>query len=483
MNSRILFPNGLCFQLFSRQDLWLRSLRSFIQEIAEGVKQSKQLEIVVHEAAKNQPQSAQYFNFDWHPVLNSSFLREEYLFSKSNPFKLLLCTDRNNKKKILFGIRDESVLLQLSQLLSRGCWGTLTRQWVDDNLDSSFQALLEQMINKDMIAETTSISPQTSVQITPGIYRLQHASILYKTKTTGILIDPHFYSTYECHGMDSSDINILPTNLERHINAILISHSHGDHFHLPTLMMMSRTMPIIVPKVPRSTILCENMHQILCNLGFTNVIAVDWYSDPLVIGDIEVHILPFYGEQPLLNEPPQHPDLRNWGNTYVLKTQDYTSWLLIDSGKDSMGDMFEVASYVQRKFGSIDFLLSNLREFFIGYQQCNPFYISGQGEYWLSLSTEQIKRFPSMKEHCITLGAEGVAKICQILKVYHFLPYAHLWSSLGSFGQDELILLAQLQQALKEQKGCETVIFPWKIGEGYSLVGAKKIFLNSIDIN
>jgi hypothetical protein len=128
-----------------------------------------------------------------------------------------------------------------------------------------------------------------------------------------------------------------------------------------------------------------------------------------------------------------------WGNTYLIKTEYYTSWFLIDSGIDSMGSMIEVAKIVQAKFGDIDILLSNVREFGL----ISPLYITG-GSYWLSLSAEQMQNFPSMKNHCITLGVEGVAQIAQIINATYFLPYAHWWNSLGEHGDDEILLMQDL---------------------------------------
>ncbi len=289
------------------------------------------------------------------------------------------------------------------------------------------------------------------------LYRLQHASLLYLSETTGILVDPHLHSAYEPLLKD----NISRFDLEGKVNCILISHSHLDHWSLSTLMMFDKRTPIVVPKVPQASILCDNLQLTLQRVGFENVIAVDWYSSPIVIADVEISVLPFYGEQPLVYEQPFHPHLRNWGNTYVIKTNDYTSWFLIDSGNDAQGKMAEVATYVKDKFGKIDFLLSNLRIFTPHY----PFYITG-GHYWLSLSPQQMKKFPQMQHHQLTLGAKGVAEIAQIVNPRYYLPYAHWWSELGTTTEAEKLEVLQLQRALQEFK-CTTEIVPWSIGDGF----------------
>jgi hypothetical protein len=78
-----------------------------------------------------------------------------------------------------------------------------------------------------------------------------------------------------------------------------------------------------------------------------------------------------------------------------------------------------------------------------------------------------------MRNHCITLGVEGVAEIAQIVNAHYFLPYAHWWNYLGQNGKrEELDHLSDLKQAMKNL-GCLTVMVPWKIGDGYIPKGIK----------
>src|SRR2546430_1517732 len=106
-----------------------------------------------------------------------------------------------------------------------------------------------------------------------GIYRLQHASPLYRNRTTGVVVDPHLHSMYG-RGLKR---DIYKDQLQGKVDAILISLFHEDHWFLSSLLMFPADIPIVVPKTPRSSIICGNMEALLRGCGFTNVIAADWY--------------------------------------------------------------------------------------------------------------------------------------------------------------------------------------------------------------
>jgi hypothetical protein len=207
----------------------------------------------------------------------------------------------------------------------------------------------------------------------------------------------------------------------------------------------------------------------LQDLGFTNVIAVDWYADPIRVGDIDVHVLPFYGEQPLVPEfnEPVHPDLRNWGNTYLLNTEYYKSWLLIDSGQDPMGSMLEVAEYVKQQFGSIDLVISNFQP--LSYNSIGTD-LSAWGIDIVAnlLSNPRIFSVTNKPEgaYVALLGPQGVAGLCAIVGAKACLPYADSWAEVGQPGVGDRTLIPQVEAAL-QALGASTQVVPWTIGDGY----------------
>jgi glyoxylase-like metal-dependent hydrolase (beta-lactamase superfamily II) len=262
-----------------------------------------------------------------------------------------------------------------------------------------------------------AISPQDPLSIRlrrPGIHRLQHASLLFNTETTSVTIDPNFSyaQTQRWLGLQHYP----------EVDAILISHSHRDHFCLASLLQFPRSTKIVVPVVKRASMLCFPMAKLLRDAGFTDVVEAPWYSE-LSVGDVHIAVYPFYGEQPWISHPAPVSELRNHGNTYVITAGGIRSWVLIDSGKEYGHAMVDECAAVLKRHGHIDVLLSNLRAF--GW---HPGQIDGSGRYLFCFSKEFLAtpdRWP--KRHPMALGPNGVREVIDRLKPSYFLPYAHWW--------------------------------------------------------
>jgi len=439
------------------------TLEPFIVSVSDRLKQTGILQDSIHAAADAFPQVAQYFVID-RDNDRTFTLRDEYLFRDWSIQELRLCRADGTRYNIDLSHRGDE-LVAFHDLLALGSAGRYDRLSIGARVSADMCELLDTLFESEIIVEQERPLPNFAPLDKTGVFRLQHASLLYRTQMSGILVDPHLHSSYS----PVLKHDIYRDHLHGKVDAILISHFHEDHWFLSTLLMFPRDTPIVVPKVPRPTIICGNMERLLHDSGFTNVMALDWYSAPVTFGDIEVYVLPFYGEQPLRFDNPKHPDLRNWGNTYVIRCAEFTSWFLIDSGSDSRGSMIDVATYVRRRFGAVDFLLSNLRPFRIA----SPLYING-GLNWLTLSPDQIRAFGAIKEHCITLGPAGVAEICHLVAARYYLPYAHWFGELGRSGNvaadtpghSEMSLLTWLGDALR-QRSTSTEIIPWQIGDGF----------------
>lgn len=431
------------------------SLRSFISNISHGIRSGRSIKDAISTATSLFPQAAESFESD-----PSSFgLQSDLLFGSNNKIDSFVFRNRISGKKVSINQLTKEEVREVGEtilLLDR------SNSKQDALQQSSSQKFIHALFDAGIFAED---SFETNWKLEPqqnGITRLQHSSFLLKTSKSRVIVDPHFVSGYSSHLSDTS--LMLSQDFRSLIDAVLITHSHTDHYHVPSLMMLPRDISIIVPRVQEETILSPDFGRELRNLGFQNVVELDWDSDPVMIGDIEIFAMPFYGEQPLRYEYPRDRRLRNYGNSYFFRTPFYSAFCLIDSGSDVDGSMIEVAESVRRRFGSVDVVLSNLQKFYVGVGVGNPFYVTGNGLYWLSLTPDQIARFPEMSGDLLTLGPAGVAEICQITNAKTFLPYSHLWCEIGTVPPHEPSMLQALT-SVPGMSGSKTEIRNWRIGD------------------
>jgi Beta-lactamase superfamily domain len=470
MNNKISFAKGSQLHTVNASDRICGAIQPFIQEIFNCLVESSDFEKAISQSANKHKKIAdRFFDIDFNQVEASFSLKKEFLLLSNNP---LLALFFNNTKYPHFlgkhgvaNLQDPSMLIAVKQLLYLCGQSSWSYQEICQQVSEPAISLLDQLMKCQIVREQPASDLTIDLHV-PGVVRLQHASLLYRTKTTGILVDPHLHSNY---GLPSISSDITRAKLEGLVDAIVISHSHYDHWHYPTLMMFPADIPIVVPKVPQGTMTCEDMAARLTSLGFENVIAVDWYAEPIRVGDIDIHVLPFYGEQPLVPEydRPKYPELRNWGNTYLLNTEYYTSWFLIDAGSEPTNSMVEVAEYVKQKFGSVDHIISNFQP--LSYNSIGTDLSSWGIDIVANLlSNPQIFAVTNQQEggYISTLGPKGVAEICAVVEAKACLPYAHSWSELGSYTVYDEQLIQETQSEL-EQVGCATKIIPWHIGDGY----------------
>lgn len=441
-------------------------IEGFVVEITEALAAGKPFAEVVRGAAARHPEGAAAFHVDEATLADTFALRDEHTFVRDVTQDLSFVDEATGH-----GVSVEldrafgGDLRALVEMIGSGrVSAKRIREALPDPLVELFDELLDLGIVTRASAKAMAGARRGRAWLAPAgvpsVTRLQHASVLYRGRTACVMVDPHVQSAYEPRAVEDG---LVRADFDGRVDAIVISHSHADHFHLPTLMSFPPSLPIVVPKVKRPTMLCPDYEDILRMMGFSRVIPLAWNDPPFVVGDLEIHALPFFGEQPLVREAPRHPDLRNQGNTYVIRSPDYASWFLIDSGDDVTGRMADVAADVLRRFGPIDFLLSNLRPFHI----VHPRYITGNYAYWMALTPDQMIRFPSMGGECLTLGPRGVAEVCGIVRARHYLPYAHWFGRLGGApADDETQLLRTLSEEL-EMTRAETRIIPWCIGDTY----------------
>jgi L-ascorbate metabolism protein UlaG (beta-lactamase superfamily) len=459
MTHNVWFPHGTRMSAdFATADIAIPNLLVFIDDVATALRQGSSLASAARAAALRHPVAAKAFLLDERDdILEQTFALQESLTFPTEPLPAIV-RFQQRQAELSLGL-NPAIAYDLREMMYLCGSGRNAVEYIRKVLDEPIRALFETLLLKGIVvADVAPARRLIPAPHSPSVTRLQHAGLLFRGRTSGVLVDPHFHSAYE---PDTLCRNFLRSEFEGLFEAALITHSHQDHWHLPTLMALPPDTTIVVPSVSRSSMLCPDFAATLRALGFKHVVPLAWGAPPFRCGDLEVHAVPFYGEQPLLSERPRHPDLRNHGNTYIVRHDSYSSWLLADAGNDWQGRMSDVAHDVTRQFGTIDWLISNLGEF----TPYTPSYITG-GHYWLALSPDQLRRFEWMADNVVTLGVGGVAEICHTVQARKFLPYAHWWTELGEAPAGEQVYLDRLCQRLAALRA-PTEIVQWHVGQTF----------------
>jgi CMP-N-acetylneuraminate monooxygenase len=156
-----------------------------------------------------------------------------------------------------------------------------------ENQNSFGPSLTRVKIVNETETELEVLLPFTEIAETNEIFELiyplqikvhSHATLDFSYRKQSILFDPWlngpaYYGAWTLHPEP-----IIETESLR-VNAIIITHPHPDHFHLPTLAKLDKKIPVYFPKFPS-----EIIPNGLTELGFVNQKPMNW-SEEFPIGD------------------------------------------------------------------------------------------------------------------------------------------------------------------------------------------------------
>jgi L-ascorbate metabolism protein UlaG (beta-lactamase superfamily) len=209
---------------------------------------------------------------------------------------------------------------------------------------------------------------------TPGALFVGHNTVLVASAQARVLVDPYFRPA---HPLDRADYQPMqPRDLGR-VDAVVITHSHGDHFHLGSLLQLPRDTRIFVPTVARESLFSTDCALRLAQLGYTRVEPLRW-GEERQVGDITVRALPFHGEQPT-DGGGVYPELFNEGNTWLVRAPGFSAAFFADAGHDVRGDMESVCREL-REEEPVDVLFCGVRGFrleplFFGYTTLDAYLV------------------------------------------------------------------------------------------------------------
>lgn len=438
-------------------------IRVPFQKILNGFLQAKfqpqECREVLESLIEEDPSLRKYFDLE--AFQSGGFVGTEALRFPATP-------DRFNLSFTLIGsdtggFSSELSAPMLKPISSLVRWGSRTEE--TEQVKAKFEKIEPRIAER--LVRPMKFTPKPWPAITqPGIYRREHASLVIRSETTSILIDPIPMQTLMRNIFQLPDQVDVPD-----LKSIMITHGHGDHWDLSSILHQLEEIetPIYVPEVQKINLLTPfDFSEILSAAGLNGKVAA--WDTTFTVGDIEIDVLPFYGEQPTREGLGDDPGLRSYGNCYRFNTPGFSIIVLVDSGADPTGNMVDAVRRSVEKRGPVDLVTSCLREFL------SPFF-GGLEHYWAALPFSRLQelyeQYSQGKLPLTTAGAEGVAELCAAAQVRYYVPYANGFDGIGtpildvgwgSHEGSEAEYVAKVRSALKKQNAA-TQIIEWNVGD------------------
>jgi len=113
-----------------------------------------------------------------------------------------------------------------------------------------------------------------------SVTRIVHSSVIVEMAGTRVLIDPWFHSGLLVR--QDEPLGLTPDGLPP-VQAVLLTHDHGDHLDERALRGLAATIPQVVAR--------PELHDPLATLGFRQVTGLAWW-DTVRIGTIDATAVP-----------------------------------------------------------------------------------------------------------------------------------------------------------------------------------------------
>lgn len=234
---------------------------------------------------------------------------------------------------------------------------------------------------------------------------------------------PHYPRRYQPLG---------PLDFPERAHAVLLTHSHPDHFDPGSLMLFPADTQFFIPEIRHESSLSLNLRLRLQQLGFSRIEALPWWGARRV-GPFEVVALPFYGEQPLGWGGAPLAEY-NRGNTYAVRTPGgRLDVLLADSGPDPRCSVEQHARALRRELGRVDTLFANHRRWRLMPPQ---YLLTSVPQYLCHVPAEEMGI-----QQQIMMGPEQTAAFAEAVGARHVVPYAMggaRWHEEVGLGYDHL---------------------------------------------
>lgn len=240
----------------------------------------------------------------------------------------------------------------------------------------------------------------------PGVELVSHSSLQFATRETTVLVDPCFVLS-GLVATSSRDRRRFEAKLRQahQVSAVVITHAHWDHAHLPTLFRFRRDTPIFVPAVTQESYYNPALAPLLRSLGFTNVREVTLWK-PERIGDVTFTPIPFFGEW---FGPGSHFD----AFCFLIEINGVRYLGTVDSERDERGNMDQVFEELRRRTGALD------RVFFCSSSQthANPVVCGAPAQYsnGFDVHAELMRYHPN---------SDAIVRWSRILEPREVIPYA-----------------------------------------------------------